>query len=264
MRSYRGPLLIGIITFSLFAYMYLIPPYTEDLLQLPLSGDLSPYLSRFMLSFVFLGLIPFVSAMSLGFSFREIGFVWRRGMMKYTWYWLLLITAVVAIVPLAFHEGLSRFYPYSRTILQMSLDGSIGYFILHLFMYAILFYLPWDMLFRGIMILPFVYYYERITSADLIPETGRRMQFVYPSADEKQLNSWKDPALLTVAVLQIFPTAILHLSHPLIESMGSIAMGFVAAIIVLRTRSFIPVLFLHAITGIMLDTLILLRMSTGI
>ena len=74
MQTYRGPFLVVIMTISLFFYMYLNPPFTEiPILDLPFPGDISAYLSRFMLSFIFMGLIPFVSALVLGLLSSRYG-----------------------------------------------------------------------------------------------------------------------------------------------------------------------------------------------
>ena len=115
------------------------------------------------------------------------------------------------------------------------------------------------------MILPLVYYYESIVSTGTATDMERRNQFFYPPADKKQLKSWKNPALLlTLAMLQTIPSTMVHLPHPLIESLGSVITGFFTAVIVLRTRSVLPVIILHAAAGIMLDVFILIRLNAGI
>ena len=265
MRTYRIPFLVVIMTISLFFYMYLNPSFTGDsILRVSLPGDIPAYLSRFMLSFIFMGIIPFVSALVLGFSLRDMGLIWSRGIFREKWFWLLFILIILMVFGTAFNDQLSQFYPYSRTLLQMSIDVSPAFFLLHALLYLLLYYLPWELFFRGLMILPLVHSYERIVSTGAAPDMERSRSSPYLPANEGPLNSWKNPALLTLALLQIIPNTIVHLPHPLFESLGSIVTGCIAAVIVLHTRSVLPVIMLHATAGIMLDLFILIRVAAGI
>jgi hypothetical protein len=136
----------------------------------------------------------------------------------------------------AYDPGLYSYYPYSHYIRMRAASGAFGFYLLHALAYALLYYLPWELFFRGVLILPFVGHFE--------PDPHRWL---------------RRPYLFALASFQIIPSAMLHIGHPLGESMGAVAFGLLAAYFVLKTRSIVLPLVLHIAAGLVLDLAIILR-----
>jgi hypothetical protein len=258
--------MIIIISFSLIAYVYLNPPLAEaPLLSAGLAGDLDWYASRFLLSFLCFGLIPGGAALFLGFGLKDLGLVWHRKMFRWPLYWLLLPLFVLVIAASSGDQAMREFYPFSKTLLEYAVQRGPGYFALHAGLYLIFYYLPWELLFRGIMVLPLVAYIEHQALGNNRVNAGarnrglRRVPLILSSNPPDIQNSWKDPVLLGIAMLQTIPTVLIHFPHPITETMGTVVFGFLSAVIVLRTRSVFPVLLIHALAGIVLDAAIYIR-----
>jgi hypothetical protein len=115
------------------------------------------------------------------------------------------------------------------------------------------------------MVLPLVSYIEHQALGNNRVNAGarnrglRRVPLILSSNPPDIQNSWKDPVLLGIAMLQTIPTVLIHFPHPITETMGTVVFGFLSAVIVLRTRSVFPVLLIHALAGIVLDAAIYIR-----
>lgn len=265
MRSYRAPVLIVIVGLSLFFYLYFNPSYLGvAIIKFPFPGDIPAYLTRFLLSFVFMGLIPLAALLFLGFSLEDAGLVWHKGMFRSKIYLVILPVIILVMILSSSDKAIREFYPYSKTMLQLAAGNPLPFFALHASLYLFLYYLPWEILFRGIMVLPLVHHYEQISGAVSATPGKRRGQFFYPAVSTEQFNSWKNPALLSLAILQIIPTTLIHLAHPFAESISTTVFGVLGGIIILRTRSVFPMILFHALSGIMLDLAILIRTVAGI
>lgn len=111
---------------------------------------------------------------------------------------------------------------------------------MHLLAYVVLYYLPWEFLFRGVLaVLP----------------VGVFRQF----AKENGTSSVPVEALLLIASIQIIPSAILHVGHPVTETLGAVVFGVIAAFFAVKTGSVVPGLILHAAVGLSLDTVVIIR-----
>ncbi|HUX14593.1 MAG TPA: CPBP family glutamic-type intramembrane protease [Spirochaetia bacterium] len=235
---------------AMVLFTYLAPPVLTPSMAaaIPLlgtlPGDLPGYVSRFLASFLLLGVGPIVLARIFGWNRSYLGIANSRGFLKTGLFFILLAAFLLVGFTSAYSKGLSSFYPYSHTLVVWSTSVSGWYFVLHVVLYFVFYYVPWELFFRGFLILPFLIAYERSTAAGPTPpDSGiTRAGFV-----------------LVIASFQIIPSALLHFGHPFSEMATAVLFGLVAAWLVCRTRSVLPGLFLHAAIGIALDTGILFR-----
>ena len=245
MHRIRGFVLPAVAGLSLVAYAYLTPPLAGPGLaaRLPgigrLPGDLPVYALRFLVSFLALGVLPFGTALALGERPASLGLV-RPGPLTPRWLFPLLLAVVIlgALVG-AYNGPIFAYYPYSRTLTQ-SLPGGAGGFLLHAVFYIFLYYLPWEVLFRGILVFPLV----RLAGA----APGRA----------------GSAPLLAIACLQALPSTLLHFGHPWSETLAALPFGLALGWLALRTGSLLPGLALHVAAGLFQDLFILLRRAEGL
>jgi membrane protease YdiL (CAAX protease family) len=62
---------------------------------------------------------------------------------------------------------------------------------------------------------------------------------------------------LLIAAMQLIPTTLLHINHPLPEIIGAIPFGLATAWLALRFNSIWPGLIIHALVGIVVDSAII-------
>lgn len=227
---------------GLLAYTYLTPPLVraEWVRRLPglglLPGDLPGYGLRFLMSFLALGVFPLAVALAIGERPAGLGLVRPRRLLPR---WLFpLLAALVAAGSLigAYNGPIYAYYPYSHT-LTGTRPGGVAGFALHAVLYLLLYYLPWELLFRGILVFPL----------------ARLAVGGEPGPGALPL-----PALV-VASLQALPSTLLHFGHPWSETLIALPFGLLLGWLALRTRSLWPGLALHAEAGLLLDAFILLR-----
>jgi len=243
LRRYRELVYLVVAGLAMIGYTYGTPPLLPEAraAMLPLlgelPGDLPVYAWRFALSFLLLGVIPFVVALGLGESPRSLGLRRPRRPFPRGFFLLFLGVMLVAAWLGGHNPDTAAFYPYSRTLLERFAGGDFRLFLLHALLYVGLYYLPWELFFRGILLLPFL----RIVQGDR------------PAPDRVS------PALLTAACLQAVPSVMLHYHHPLPEVIVSLPFAVALGYLVLRTRSILPALLLHALVGVGQDLVIALR-----
>ncbi len=199
-------------------------------------GDLGAYILRFVSSFTLLGLIPFVATKLLGYSNHDIGLVFDAAFLKSKIFWITTLAFLLTNLVNIFNNELVAYYPFSKTLISLVIQEPwlIG---LHALAYFLLYYLPWELLFRGILVFPFL---------KLLDSDGK-------------VPIYKQASFYLVASLQTIPTVLMHLPHPMIETLATIPFGFLAAWLVLRFRSIAPVLIIHASVGISLDIGIIVK-----
>jgi membrane protease YdiL (CAAX protease family) len=241
--NYREVILLFIATLAMTAYMYLNPPLADRSLwdifgiDLGLAGDLDLYVQRFLLATIFLGLIPFITHNLLGYESNHAGLVWRPSFLKYPLFYIALVVFIAVGIISGFDQTMFEFYPFSKTIVSLVLEEGWIYFIIHALSYLFFYYLPWELLFRGVLVFSF------------LPKSTLE--------SKKELIYY--PHLFLIAAIQTLPTTLMHLPHPVMETIGAIIFGLVAAYVTLRSRSIIPVIILHASLGLTLDLTIILR-----
>ncbi|OQX29329.1 MAG: hypothetical protein B0D92_04215 [Spirochaeta sp. LUC14_002_19_P3] len=208
-----------------------------------LSEDLLGYFQRFAASFLFLGLLPFLSFIVLrpgraGFkgTARQVGLCRPSEKLFSQPYFAVILTVSILMGALgAFDPGLSSFYPYSKALTVHSANKIS--FLLHALCYLVFYYIPWELLFRGILLL------------GLLP-----LFF----GEDWSRNPWK-LSVLVFASLQSIPSALLHFGHPLSESLSAVLFGIVSAGLTLHYKSIWPAFIVHGCTGLALDAAIVLR-----
>ena len=205
-----------------------------------LPGDLGLYVVRFFLSLVLLGVVPFIAAKSAGIRPGELGLklpTWRGSGRLFV---LLVAVGFAVGIGGAFDPALSGIYPFSRTLVGEIAAGGWWLYPVHFFAYLALYYLPWEFLFRGLLV--------------ALP-VGVFRQF----AEKGDTRPVPVEALLIVASVQIVPSAILHVGHPFTETLGAVLFGIVAAYFAIKTGSILPGLILHGVIGLTLDTVVIIQ-----
>jgi hypothetical protein len=240
-RSYRELVPILVAGVGAVGYASLTPPAAgrEVFSWLPdvaaLAGDLPDYIWRFLVSFVLLGVIPLAGAILAGERPGELG-LRRPGRVAPVWVWILVAVAAVAVaVTGAYAPGTSTYYPYSKTLLERVASGGYGFFALHVVLYLVLYYLPWELLFRGLLVFPVI-----------------RLAGAAPRS-----------ALICLASVQAIPSALLHVGHPPLESLGAVGFGVAAGYLAVRSGSILPGFAIHAGIGVLQDVVLMLR-SIGV
>ncbi len=236
---YRAPMYLLLASCAVIFYVYSTPPFLSPgkvntlgiFMSLP--GDLPVYSLRFLSSFLLFGLLPILFMLILGDT------PYSLGIRKPLRYWKLpyiaggVAISVVFGVVSSFHDGIFHYYPYSHTLADIVQGGAYHLFLIHTLLYLLLYYLPWEIFFRGMLILPF------------LPEEGQ----------DEDLN----PRILGIAFFQVIPSSLLHFGHPFIETLSAVPFGIVAGYLVLRTRSIFPGLLLHFVIGITVDLSIIIQ-----
>lgn len=223
-------------------YTYLTPPLLNEawLARLPwlggLPGDLPVYGLRFLASFALLGVWPFAAALALGERPASLGLGRPRWLSPGWLFPLLLVVVAAGGLIGAYNRPIYAYYPYSRTLTESS-PGGIGGFGLHAVLYLALYYVPWEVLFRGILIFPLV---RLAAGGPFDPRALPR-------------------SVLAVAFLQALPATLLHFGHPWSETLIALPFGLLLGWLAVRTGSVWPGLALHAGAGLFLDLFILLR-----
>jgi membrane protease YdiL (CAAX protease family) len=244
MRRYREALPAAVAGPALIAYTYLTPPLIDPRLagRLPwigrLPGDLPGYALRFASSLLLLGLLPLIFALALGERPGDLG-LRRPRRLRPRWAYPLLALAILAGVYLgSYSPALFSYYPYSRTL---ALAWGGGGFALHALLYTGLYYLPWELLFRGILLYPLVRLADRPLAED-----GLGAVAGIP---------------LAIVILQAIISALLHFGHPFSETLIAFPFGLLLGWLALRTGSLWPGLALHALAGIGQDLFNTLRLA---
>jgi membrane protease YdiL (CAAX protease family) len=252
--AFRAVVLLAAAGLGLVTFTYLNPPLVDPRLAagLPgigrLPGDLPAYAWRFLLSLLMLGALPLAAALALGDNPRSLGLAWP-GPLRPRWLFpLLLLAVILGALAGAYNGPIFSYYPYSRTLTE-SRPGGVGGFLLHALCYLALYYLPWELLFRGILIFPLV----RLVSG----EAGLQPRKI--GLGPRAAGRGAAAALLAVASLQALPSTMLHFGHPWSETLVALPFGLVLGWLALATGSLLPGLALHASAGIFLDLFILLR-----
>ncbi len=238
LKQYRELVYLMVAALCLVTFTDLTPPFGGEWLAESLfgglRGDLPVYASRFLLSFLFLGLIPLTAVLLFREKLPGLGLCRPKTFLPGWFFWMLVLFWIVVGLVAAYTPASYAFYPYSRTLLHLVEEQGFGWFALHGLLYLLCYYLPWEFFFRGFLIFPFL---------RLVNE------------DEKKGGA----ALLIVASFQTIPSTLLHFGHPAVETYGAVIFGVFAAYLVIKTRSILPGLVFHATIGLATDLFIQLR-----
>lgn len=249
--AWRKPLLyIAVASLSCILFFHLTSLDAGAARSLPilgaLPGDLPGYWMRFILSFSLLGIVPALAALLFRERPAALGLSLRVPLLKKPWFWLLVPLAAGIGALGALSPDLAAYYPYSRDLIQRVRETGFSSFFLHFAAYAILYYLPWELFFRGFLLLPFAFQAEPILS----PASKK------PTA-EKSLPS----AMAALVFFQTIPSTMLHFGHPLSELLSAIPAGIFFGFLAWKTKSIFPGFFLHAAIGFGTDLFIVLSQA---
>jgi len=187
------------------------------------SHDFRPVMTYFACVFVFFFLVPLTVVILRGGS---VGLSpWSAGLGLGNWRLGLILT--VALLPLSLlglffglrDPALREHYPFSKE----AMSGPAR-FIVYESAYLVLYYLPWEFTFRGVILFSLL---------ALLPHTV--------------------PSLVVVVMVSTFLSTIFHIGHPNSEVLGAFILGVIAGSITAITGSFLYVLFHHALVGILND-----------
>lgn len=250
LRAYaRVPVILTTAAVAMALFVEFLPPIFRwegsAISRLPplsaLPADLAVYSWRFALCFLLLGLLPLGVGWRLGFGPRSLGLCgWDRSSLPSRWLAVLLAAAGLIGMGGAFDPGIAAYYPYARSMPELVRSHGVGVLAAHALLYCSLYYLPWEFFFRGFLLRPLVDLLGTSARGDLTPE------------------------MIALASVQVIPSALLHLGHPLNETLAAIPFGLAMGILVLRTRSVVPGFLIHAVIGLATDTTLLLRQPGGL
>jgi len=190
------------------------------------SSDFQPVMVYFASVFGLLFLLPaFVILLTGGAGGVTL---WSMGMGLGNWKLGLILAAVFLPVSLLGlfiglrDPALREYYPFSKESMS-----SPGRFVVYELCYLVLYYLPWEFTFRGVVIFSLL---------ALLPHTV--------------------PALVVVVMVSTFLSTIFHIGHPNSEVLGAFVLGVLAGAATALTGSFLYVLFQHALVGILNDCVV--------
>ena len=121
--------------------------------------------------------------------------------------------------------GMQEFYPFSKAAMQ-----SPGRFVLYESAYVVLYYLAWELTFRGVLLFGLL---------ALLPPTLT--------------------GALAAILLQTIVSTVFHIGHPDSEILGAFIFGLLSGLVTAATGSFLYALVLHASAGILNDTVMYRR-----
>ena len=184
-------------------------------------GDITHYVIRLGSISLLLALVPLLTSRILGYRLGSMGLALpKKGG------WLLLGGCVIMILSgfiASRNPMMQDFYPYSKTIAEYARTNG-AWLALHIVLYSVFYYLPWEIFFRGVLVFPFV-------------------------------NSQSKMGIGHLA--QMVPSTMLHFSHPHTELFSAILFGIITGYIVWKSQSILPGLVLHIIAGVSLDIFII-------
>ena len=203
-----------------------------------LPADIPGYIERFLLSFLLLGAVPAGALLLTGSRLREAGLRFPVAQFSALSLAGLLVAGVVIGFVGSRFAPLSSFYPYAASLPVLVARHGWWVFLAHAAGYVVLFYLPWEFLFRGILILPLV--------------DGTDIGVSRPTS-----------AAVAIACLQAIASSLLHFGHPFSESLLAVPFGVFLGWMVLRSGSVLPGLLIHAASGVSLDFFVVLSRIPG-
>ena len=177
---------------------------------------------EYLTAFLLMFWVPFfIVRMFFKKRIREFGF--RTGDARYGWRFVALVLPIFlwAAYVGSSGSGIQSEYPLAKS----SMGHYYQFLVVEIF--YLIYYLSWEFLFRGFMLFGL----------------------------EKRFGAY------TAILIQMIPSAIIHIGKPASESFGAIFAGLAFGYLAIRTRSIIYPLILHAIIGIGTDVFVTLRLT---
>jgi len=134
------------------------------------------------------------------------------------------ITAVLALVSTKNPE-IKKYYPFSKKACENPRK-----FVLYEIAYLIFYYVTWEFTFRGVFLFTLI-----------------------------QLIGENHTGIIAAIMIQAIIATVYHLGHPPVEIMGALLGSVIFGVIAYATHSILYTIFLHALIGILNDTIICYR-----
>jgi membrane protease YdiL (CAAX protease family) len=200
-----------------------------------LAGDWPQYLNRFVAAAILLLIVPLTLAFAAGYRPGQLGLCGCRAFLTDWLFWVIAIVMISVTLCGVYDEQLAAFYPLGKSIAAAARDESASWFLLHLAGYVGLNYVAWEVCFRAVLLWPLLGNPRELGPRGELPP-----------------GMTKGQAIVTASA-QSFGCTLLHLHHPLSETLGAVAFGLISGFLVIRYRSLLPGLLLHASLGVSLD-----------
>ncbi len=248
---------LSLASISCFLFTAYVPPLLDPALaaRIPLIGSLqgeaAGYWMRFALSFLLLGLAPLVTALAFGDRPSALGLRFDAPILRSPLYWCALPVAVAVGAIGALSPDLGSYYPYSRDLVARTAAGGALPFLGHFAAYFFLYYLPWELFFRGFLVLGLARAIEPGAGRAVRPETGTTTGGTAAGGGAA--------AVAALVLFQTMPSTMLHVGHPMSELFSAVIAGLGFGYLAWKTKSIVPGLLLHAAIGLGTDGLIVLR-----
>jgi len=190
-----------------------------------LAGDFTAVMVYFLCFFLLLLVIPLVIILLYQMAPSSFGMGignWRLG--------IVLGTAGLVLTLAGLASGwrdpaMQEFYPFSKEAMK-----SPGRFVLYESAYVVLYYLAWELTFRGVMLFGLL---------ALLPPTLT--------------------GVLAAILLQTIVSTVFHIGHPDSEILGAFIFGLLSGLVTAAAGSFLYALVLHASAGILNDSVMYRR-----
>lgn len=223
-RDYKSTLILLVVPIVLMLWVYCGKQAQFDRLFGQIQGrwgqDFYSTIYEYLVAFLLMFVVPFL-VVKLAFKqdLREFGF--RLGDARYGLRVLVIALPVLLLVAYvgSLDSAIQAEYPFAKSAMR-----HVPLFLLVESFY-LLYYLGWEFLFRGFMLFGLEERYG---------------------------------AVLAILV-QMIPSAIVHIGKPASESFAAIAAGLVFGYVAVRTRSILYPFLLHAAVGIGTDVFVTLR-----
>ncbi|MDP2914342.1 MAG: CPBP family intramembrane metalloprotease [Candidatus Aminicenantes bacterium] len=187
-------------------------------------GDYQAFLRYFGFFFVMFFALPvliiLLSSAEPGTFLASCGFTFGRSQKGLLFMGLSVPIALIAAFIGSRDPVMRAQYPFSKEACS-----NPKRFVFFEICYLVLYYLPWEFLYRGVLFFP------------LIPALG----------------------LVPALVVQTLISTLHHFGHPDSEIFAALGAGFIFGLIAYATGSFLYTVFIHALVGIGNDTFLYLR-----
>jgi membrane protease YdiL (CAAX protease family) len=193
------------------------------------ADDFKAFIRYFLYFFVLLFAIPFVFIL---FTFtqpmetlKSLGLQFGNSQLGMLIILIgIPITAVVVCLSTK-DPAIKEHYPFSKRACENSKK-----FVLYEISYLIFYYITWEFTFRGVLLFTLI-------------EWGGE----------------NTPGIIIAILIQAIIATVYHLGHPNLEIFGALLGSVIFGIIAYSTKSILYTIFLHALIGILNDTVIYLR-----
>ncbi|HYW85347.1 MAG TPA: CPBP family intramembrane glutamic endopeptidase [Spirochaetia bacterium] len=189
------------------------------------ADDFNGVMVYFLCFFVLLMVVPLVIILLNRMPLSSFGIGvgnWRLGIV------LGLAGLVLTVAGLASgwrDPAMQEFYPFSKEAMK-----SPGRFVIYESAYVVLYYMAWELTFRGVVLFGLL--------ALLAPSLA---------------------GMLTAILLQTIVSTVFHIGHPDSEILGAFIFGLLSGLVTAATGSFLYALVLHASAGILNDSVMYRR-----